>query len=73
MLITNQRVGALRQLGRSVHGSMSRAIQPFHTDQDGDTLWCVSTNEVENPALDASALSLIAAELAWDAVLACFD
>ena len=29
----------LRQLGRQVHSSMARAIQPFHTPEDGDVLF----------------------------------
>src|ERR687898_863654 len=29
----------LRQLGRQVHSSMARAIQPFHTPDDGDILF----------------------------------
>jgi L-aminopeptidase/D-esterase-like protein len=60
----------LRQLGRMVHASMTRAIQPFHAFHDGDILYAVSTGAVENEALDATALGVIASELAWDAVLA---
>ena len=33
----------LRQLGRQVHSSMARAIQPFHTPDDGDILFTAST------------------------------
>ena len=29
---------------------MARAIQPFHTLVDGDVLYAVSTNEVDDPA-----------------------
>jgi 6-aminohexanoate-oligomer endohydrolase len=49
---------------------MSRAIQPFATSQDGDILYAISTDEVENPNLSADDLGVIASELAWDAVLA---
>jgi L-aminopeptidase/D-esterase-like protein len=63
----------LRQLGRMVHASMTRAIQPFHAFHDGDVLYAVTTNAVENDALDVTALGVIASELAWDAVLASFD
>jgi L-aminopeptidase/D-esterase-like protein len=72
MLLTNQKLepDALRQLGRSVHSSMARAIQPFHTENDGDVLFCVSTEEVDNSDLSSMALALIGAELAWDGVLA---
>jgi 6-aminohexanoate-oligomer endohydrolase len=80
VVVTNQRLTAergptwsLRQFARTVHTSMSRAIQPFHTLRDGDVLWAVTTNEVDNPALDDVALGVLASECAWDAVLSCFD
>ena len=75
VVATNQRLErrALRQLGRQVHASMARAIHPFHALQDGDVLHAVSTGEVENPALDGVTLAVLASELAWDAVLSCFD
>jgi 6-aminohexanoate-oligomer endohydrolase len=60
----------LRTLGRQVHASMARAIQPFHTLVDGDVLYAVSTNEVDDPTVDSIGLGVIASELAWDAVLA---
>ncbi len=63
----------LRQLGRQVHSSMARAIQPFHTPDDGDILFTTSTGEVAGEDIDSTALGVIASELAWDAVLACFE
>ncbi|HEX5501571.1 MAG TPA: P1 family peptidase [Thermomicrobiales bacterium] len=71
VVATNQRLGArsLRQLARQVHGSLARAIQPFHLLEDGDTLYALTTNEVDNPVLGDTALGVIASELAWDAVL----
>src|SRR5215207_7603394 len=63
----------LRQLGRQVHSSMARAIQPFHTPDDGDILFTVSTAEVAADDVDSTALGVIASELAWDAVLASYD
>ncbi len=79
VVVTNQKLGterglgwSLRQLARTVHSSMSRAIQPFHTINDGDVLWAVTTNEVENPALNDVALGVLASEASWDAVLNCF-
>ena len=60
----------LRTLGRQVHASMARAIQPFHALVDGDVLYAVSTNAVESPALESIGLGVVASELAWDAVLA---
>jgi L-aminopeptidase/D-esterase-like protein len=75
VVVTNQRLDrrALRQLGRQVHASMARAIHPFHALLDGDVLYAVTTAEVENEALDPVALSVVASELAWDAVLASFE
>jgi L-aminopeptidase/D-esterase-like protein len=81
-LVTNVRLAdkELEHFGRQVHSSMARAIQPFHTNHDGDTLFTVTTDEVELPAagsrpfgadsINSVALGAIAGELAWDAVLA---
>ena len=75
LVVTNQRLTRreLRQLGVQVHASMARAIQPFHALVDGDVLYTVSTNEVENPELTSMSLGVLASELAWDAVLSCVD
>ncbi|MCP4520074.1 MAG: peptidase S58, DmpA, partial [Delftia sp.] len=75
LVVTNQKVAAhaLRQLARHVHSSMARAIYPFHTMEDGDILFAATTNQVDNPDLNDFVLSHLASELAWDAVLACFD
>lgn len=59
----------LQQLARQVHSSMSRAIQPFHALTDGDVLYAVTTAEVQDEH-DPMMLSIVASELAWDAVLA---
>ena len=48
---------------------MARAIQPFATVGDGDVLYAATTGEVDNPRLSPAALTLVASELAWDAVL----
>jgi L-aminopeptidase/D-esterase-like protein len=72
VVATNLRLDArqLRTLGRQVHASMARAIQPFHALEDGDVLFVVSTGAVEgDPLLDTTALGVVASELAWDAVL----
>lgn len=72
LVVTNQKlpVAALQRLAAQVHTSMSRAIQPFATARDGDILYAVTTDEVENPALDPADLGVIASEVAWDAILA---
>ena len=74
-VVTNQRLGSrdLAQLARQVHASMARGIQPFHTLNDGDVLFAVSTFEVQNDALPTMALGTLASELAWDAILCSFE
>jgi L-aminopeptidase/D-esterase-like protein len=81
VVVTNVKLDdkELRLFGRQVHSSMHRAIQPFHTNHDGDTLFALTTDEVELPpagstrlgeqAVNSIALATIASELAWDAVL----
>jgi 6-aminohexanoate-oligomer endohydrolase len=72
LVVVNQKlpVWALQRLAVQVHTSMARAIQPFSTEDDGDTLFAVTTAAVENPKLSPSDLSTVASEVAWDAVLA---
>ena len=71
LVVTNQKLSfwALYRLAIQVHTSMARAIQPFHTTNDGDVLFALSTDEVENAALTLPNLGVAASELAWDAVL----
>jgi L-aminopeptidase/D-esterase-like protein len=72
LVVTNQKWNSreLNQIGRQVHASMARAIQPFHTMQDGDILFTATTGVAENPMLKSTTeFGLIASELAWDAVL----
>ena len=75
LVVTNQKLTRreLRQLGVQVHASMGRAIQPFHALVDGDVLYTISTNEIENAQLTSMSLGVVASELAWDAVLSCVD
>ena len=72
LVVTNQKLPwwALQRLAVQVHTSMARAIQPFATEEDGDVLYAVTTDEVDNPALAPMELGALAAEAAWDAVLA---
>jgi L-aminopeptidase/D-esterase-like protein len=71
LVVTNQclRPEELRQLGRQVHCSMARAIQPFQTINDGDVLYTVTTNEVDDSPVSGAMLGILASEVAWDAVL----
>lgn len=75
LVATDQKLDALqlRSIARQVHSSMARAIQPFHTRWDGDILFAVSTQRVASDTLDEVSVGVVASELAWDAVLACFD
>jgi L-aminopeptidase/D-esterase-like protein len=72
LVVVNQKlpVWALQRLAVQVHTSIARAIQPFSTETDGDTLFAVTTAAVENPKLTPRDLSTLASEAAWDAVLA---
>lgn len=72
LVVVNQKlpVWALQRVATEVHTSLARAIQPFSTESDGDTLFAVTTGAVENPSLSPLDLSVIASEVAWDAVLA---
>jgi 6-aminohexanoate-oligomer endohydrolase len=75
LVVTNEQLTRreLRQLGVQVHASLARAIQPFHALVDGDVLYTVSTAEVANDDLTSMSLGIVASELAWDAVLSCYD
>jgi L-aminopeptidase/D-esterase-like protein len=75
VVATDQRLDTLqlRSVARQVHTSMARAIQPFHARWDGDILYACSTQAALNPGLDEVSLGVVASELAWDAVLACYD
>jgi hypothetical protein len=72
LVVTNQKLPywALQRLAVQVHSSMARAIQPIATEEDGDVLYAVTTDEIENPALQPIDLTTIASEVAWDAILA---
>ena len=75
LMVTDQKLDPiqLRSVARQVHASMARSIQPFNTRWDGDILFAVCTQKVDNAALDEVSLGIVASELAWDAVLATFD
>ena len=72
VVITNQKlpIWSLQRLAVQVHTSMARAIQPFNTASDGDSLFAATTGEVDNPSLGSEDLGTLASEAAWDAVLA---
>jgi L-aminopeptidase/D-esterase-like protein len=59
----------LQRLAIETHSSMARAIQPFHTSRDGDTLFAATTASCEAADPHVDDLAVYASELAWDAVL----
>jgi len=72
LVVTNRKMSfwELQRMATQVHTSMGRAIQPFATDNDGDTLFAASTQEIEDKSLDSATFGAIAAETMWDAILA---
>src|SRR5439155_1719683 len=72
LVVTNQQLDhlQLRSIGRQVHASMARAIQPFHARWDGDVSYMVSTQDVANADLDEVTLGELASDAMWEAVLA---
>jgi L-aminopeptidase/D-esterase-like protein len=75
VVLTDARLNTveLTQLSRQIHGSIGRAIHPFNAMGDGDTLWLLSTNAVDDPTIVPTALGAFASELVWDAVLNSID
>ena len=73
LVVVNRRmdISALQRLAVQVHTSMARAIQPFSTAEDGDTLFVVSTLEASPTAggLTDMGLDITAGEAMWDAIL----
>jgi L-aminopeptidase/D-esterase-like protein len=75
LVVTNQKLDRLQlqSIGRQVHASMARGIQPFHARWDGDVNYMVSTQEVADPDIDEVTLGEIASDAMWDAILASYD
>jgi L-aminopeptidase/D-esterase-like protein len=75
LVVTNQKLDRLQlqSVGRQVHASMARGIQPFHARWDGDVNYMVSTQEVANAELDEVTLGELASNAMWDAILQSYD
>ncbi|MEV4017866.1 P1 family peptidase [Nonomuraea angiospora] len=75
VMVTNVKLTdiELLQVGRQVHSSMHRGIQPFHTMNDGDVLFALTTDEVDLVSVKPTGLGTLASELAWDAVLSAVE
>lgn len=78
LVVVNQKLNFadLQRLAIQVHTSMSRGLQPYATQYDGDVLFAVSTGEVELPQNEGqrtamvTLLPILASEAMWDAILA---
>jgi L-aminopeptidase/D-esterase-like protein len=72
LIVTNAKLGyaGLQRLAIQVHTSMARAIQPFSTFDDGDTLFAASTDDVPATGFTMLDLDTLAGETMWDAILA---
>jgi L-aminopeptidase/D-esterase-like protein len=75
LVVTNQKLDRLQlqSIGRQVHTSMARGIQPVHARWDGDVNYMVSTQEVANAELDEVTLGDLASDAMWDAILTSYD
>ncbi|TMR98023.1 P1 family peptidase [Nonomuraea basaltis] len=75
VMLTNVRLTdvELLQIGRQVHSSMHRGIQPFHTLTDGDVLFAMTTDEVDLVGVKPTGLGTLASEVAWDAILSAVE
>ena len=76
LVVTNRKFNSYyeaQQVAKQIHSSMARVIQPFHCLEDGDVLFLVSTEEVVDSLFSLSQFGVLAGEVAWDAVLSCFE
>lgn len=51
------------------HDGLARCIRPIHTTLDGDTLFCLSTEEIELPSAPVDVVGILAAKATEKAVL----
>jgi L-aminopeptidase/D-esterase-like protein len=51
------------------HDGLARCISPVHTTLDGDTLFCLSTEEIELPVAPVDLVGIMAAKVTEQAVL----
>jgi 6-aminohexanoate-oligomer endohydrolase len=76
LLVTNLKLKPLQlsQLGKQVHNSMGRWIQPFGALKDGDVFYTVSTQEIEvSEDFDPTWVGLDASELVKEAIFSAFQ
>jgi L-aminopeptidase/D-esterase-like protein len=76
LVVTNRRFNSyyeFQQVSKQIHASIARAIQPFHCLNDGDVLFMVTTEEIDDSLLTLSQFGVLAGEVAWDAVMSCIE
>ncbi len=71
LIVTNQKLdyASLQRLAVQVHTSMARAIQPFSTENDGDTLYAASTQEIDSNEFNPVTLTTIASVTGLNSLL----
>ena len=71
VVVTNRKLSyaSIQRLAIQVQTSMGRAIQPLATGWDGDVLFAVSTDEVDDSSVHEMEIGTIASEVMWDALL----
>ncbi len=72
IIITNAKISRndLQRLAAMTHTSMASMIRPFHTPWDGDTLFAVSTQEVDLPTkFSVADMGVLSSKLMEDAIL----
>lgn len=58
-----------KKVAGMAHDGLARCIRPIHTTLDGDTLFCLSTEELELPAAPVDVVGILAAKATERAVL----
>ena len=51
------------------HDGLARCIRPIHTSLDGDTIFCLSTGELEFPENPVDTVGILAARVAEQAII----
>ena len=58
-----------KKVAGMAHDGLARCIRPIHTTMDGDTLFCLSTEEIEMPAAPVDVVGILAAKATEMAVI----
>ena len=58
-----------KKVAGMAHDGLARCIRPIHTTLDGDTLFCLSTEEIELPAAPVDVVGVLAAKATEQAVI----